>query len=287
MSYADIAKHNASGPQAHPDTGLLNLERDGDTSLPDVEKKVTVVPQSYKDHPETETSALNHSLPSEPASQPHQSSNHQSSNHQSSNHQPSNAHGHSPFSQSERDRRSKDIKKKLEETEEEGLELWAEVKERMLRPGTLGGLIGIVNVGLIGAFGYELYSKPHVRSDTRLLATAGVSGLVLLGAEGYLAEAYRKTAAGQEEERRAREEGAALYRRTKDIVLRPGVLGGIVGVVNVGILGGVGYISYVHWDTPNWDRRTVSAVTVGLITLFTGEGYLAEQYKEKEYPKRR
>ncbi|KAG8935404.1 hypothetical protein FRC01_000010 [Tulasnella sp. 417] len=279
MSYADIAKHNTNGPQAHPDTGLLNLERDGDTSLPDVEKKVTVVPQSYKDHPETETSALNHSLAPEPAPQPRHSSNaHGHSSH---------AHGHSPFSQSERERRSKEIKKKFEEAEEEGLELWAEVKERMLRPGTLGGLIGIVNVGLIGAAGYELYNKPHLRSDTRALATAGISGLILLGAEGYLAEAYRKTAAGQEEERRAREEGAALYRRTKDIVLRPGVLGGIVGVVNVGILGGVGYISYVHWDKPNWDRRTVSAVTVGLITLFTGEGYLAEQYKEKEYPKRR
>ncbi|KAG8956220.1 hypothetical protein FRC04_004296 [Tulasnella sp. 424] len=274
MSYADIAKHNTSGPQAHPDTGLLNLVPDGDTSLPDVEKKVTVVPQSYKDHPETETSALNHTLAPEPES----------------THQPrhsSNAHNHSPFSQSDRDRRSKEIKKKLEEAEEEGLEIWEEVKERLLRPGTLGGLIGIVNVGLIGALGYELYTKPQVRRDTRLLATAGVSGLVLLGAEGYLAEAYRKTAAGQAEERRAREEGAALIRRTKDIVLRPGVLGGIVGVVNVGILGGVGYISYVHWDQPTWDRRTVSAATVGLIALFTGEGYLAEQYKEKEYPKRR
>lgn len=85
-------------------------------------------------------------------------------------------------------------------------------------------------MGLIGALGYELYTKPHLRRDTRLLATAGASGLVLLGAEGYLAEAYRKTAAGQAEERRAREEGAALIRRTKDIVLRPGVLGGIVGV---------------------------------------------------------
>ncbi|KAG8893085.1 hypothetical protein FRC00_011072 [Tulasnella sp. 408] len=286
MSYADIAKHNTSGPQAHPDTGLLNLERDNDTSLPDVEKKVTVVPQSYKDHPETETSVLAESLPSEPAPQLRQSSN--ANGHSSTSHgHSSTSHGQSPFSKSERERRSKEIKKKLGEAEEEGLELWEEVKERILRPGTLGGLIGIVNVGLIGAFGYELYNKPHLRSDTRALATAGVSGLVLFGAEGYLAEAYRKTAAGQEEERRAREEGAALYRRTKDIVLRPGVLGGIVGVVNVGILGGVGYVSYVHWDKPTWDRRTVSAVTVGLIALFTGEGYLAEQYKEKEYPKRR
>ncbi|KAG8987256.1 hypothetical protein FRB90_003498 [Tulasnella sp. 427] len=208
MSYADITKHNTSGPQAHPDTGLLHLKSDNDTSLPDVEKKVTVVPQSYREHPETETSVLADSLPieSESDSQPRHSSS---------------SHNHGTFSKSDRDRRSKEIKKKLEEAEEEGLELWAEAKERLLRPGTLGGLIGIVNVGLVGALGYELYTKPHLRRDTRLLATAGASGLVLLGVEGYFAEAYRKTAAGQEEERRAREEGAALYRRTKDIVLRP------------------------------------------------------------------
>lgn len=87
-----------------------------------------------------------------------------------------------------------------------------------------------MNVGLIGAFGYQLYSRPSLRSDTRFLGTAAVSGLVLFGAEGYVAESYRLTAAGQEEERRAREEGAAIYRKTKDVVLRPGVLGGLVGV---------------------------------------------------------
>jgi hypothetical protein len=87
----------------------------------------------------------------------------------------------------------------------------------------------LANVGLIATFGYQLYAKPHLRSDTRALSTAVVSTLVLFGVEGYVAEAYRQTAAGQEEERRAREEGALLYRQTKDIVLRPGVLGGLVG----------------------------------------------------------
>lgn len=86
------------------------------------------------------------------------------------------------------------------------------------------------NVGLIGAFGYNLYSKPHLRTDTRVLSTAAISALVLFGAEGYVAEAYRRTDAGQEEERRARDEGDLIYRRTKAIVLRPGVLGGLVGV---------------------------------------------------------
>lgn len=132
--------------------------------------------------------------------------------------------------------------------------------------------------------------------------------LALFGAEGVLVERYRNTDAGRAEEKKAREEGATIYKHTKEVVLRPGVLGGLVGALNVGILGGVGYWSYANWDRPTaWDRKTVSAATVGLLTLFAGEGYvemcpafsnilsdsclsfryLGEQYKEKEYPKRK
>jgi hypothetical protein len=41
--------------------------------------------------------------------------------------------------------------------------------------------------------------------------------------------------------------------------------------VNVGILGGVGYLAYDNWNRP-WDRRTASAIGVGLMTLIAGEG---------------
>lgn len=44
--------------------------------------------------------------------------------------------------------------------------------------------------------------------------------------------------------------------------------------VNTAILGTVGYYSYVNWDKPSWDRRTVSAVVVGLLTLWGGEGWV-------------
>ena len=48
--------------------------------------------------------------------------------------------------------------------------------------------------------------------------------------EGYAAEKYRETPAGQEEERKARAEGAALYRVARENLLRPGVLGGLLGL---------------------------------------------------------
>lgn len=88
----------------------------------------------------------------------------------------------------------------------------------------------VVNVGLLGFASYSLYTKPHLRRDTKLLSSAAAAALALLSAEGYAAEKYRETPAGQEEERRARKEGAALYRVARENLLRPGVLGGLVGV---------------------------------------------------------
>lgn len=130
----------------------------------------------------------------------------------------------------------------------------------------------IVNVGLLAFAGREFYTKPHLRTDARAIGTAAATAFALLGAEGALAEAYVQTDAGKKEKARAKKEGAALYRQTREVVLRPSVLGGLVGVLNLGILGGVGYAAYLHWDQPRWDRRTVSTVSVGLLTLALGEG---------------
>jgi hypothetical protein len=129
-----------------------------------------------------------------------------------------------------------------------------------------------VNVGLLAFAGREFYAKPHLRTDARALGTVAATTLVLLGAEGALADAYVKTEAGQKEKVRAKKEGAAIYRQTREVVLRPGVLGGLVGVLNLGILGGVGYAAYLNWDQPRWDRRTISVISAGLLTLAAGEG---------------
>lgn len=87
----------------------------------------------------------------------------------------------------------------------------------------------IVNVGILGTLGYKLYTEPYLCSDRRFLGWSAAGTLVVFGAEGFVAEAYRNTRQGIEEERRAREEGAAVYRRVKEIVLRPRVFGGLMG----------------------------------------------------------
>jgi len=187
----------------------------------------------------------------------------------------------------ERERLQKKAKKEFHRAEEEGIYLWNYLKESILRPGVAGGLLGIVNVGLLGTLGYQFYTQPHLRADRRFIGWSTAGTLAVLGAEGYFTEAYRNTAAGREEERKAREEGAALYKHTKEIVLRPKVFGGLLGALNLGIIGVVSYIAYDNWDRPTWDRRTVSMITAGLLGLVASEGYVAEKYHQDEYPKRR
>jgi len=205
----------------------------------------------------------------------------------------------------------KKASKAYKEAEAEGEYIWEVTKQYLLRPGVAGGLIGLgeysrlclasidlrcilsVNIGIISTVGRAYYAEPHLRRDTTVIGLTAVGALTLLSLEGYAAERYRKTPRGQDEERKAKDEGALLYRHVREIVLRPGVLGGLVGLgawfyclnrsnhhsfyhsaVNTAILGTVGYYSYTNWDKPSWDRRTVSAVSAGLLALWGSEGWV-------------
>ncbi|KAJ7188407.1 hypothetical protein C8R46DRAFT_1054689 [Mycena filopes] len=180
----------------------------------------------------------------------------------------------------ERDPSRPRTNRRLDETRAEGLYLWESTKHYLFRPGVAGGLIGLVNIGLLAGVARAFYVSPEYRRDTKVISSTVAATLALLSAEGYAAEAYRKTAAGQEEERRAKEEGAVIYRHLREQILRPKTLGGLLGFINVAILATVGYFGYENWDR-TWDRRTVSAVSAGLLTLSVGEGFLAEKYRER------
>ncbi|KAF8530396.1 hypothetical protein BU17DRAFT_79153 [Hysterangium stoloniferum] len=254
MSYATVAAENAPpiSKQPQPDPGLLQTQKpNAPTVLDDSGPKVNVVHPSYKEHPMTTASA------------------------------------NYPNYEEDKERFRKKAKKDIHQAEETGLQLWENLKERLLRPGVAGGLMGVVNVGLLGTLGYRLYNEPYLRSDKQFLGWSAAGTLVVLGAEGFLAEAYRNTDQGRAEERKAREEGAALYKHAKEVVLRPQVFRGLMGAMNLGIIGCVSYIAYDNWDRPHWDRMTVSAIAVGLLSLVAGEGIVAEQYRAKEYPKRK
>lgn len=139
------------------------------------------------------------------------------------------------------------FRKDIDRVEQRSSQLWERLQEQLLRPGVAGGLLGVgtlatfyatfvidilhpVNVGLLGSLSYQLYTQPHLRTDSKVLGCSAAGALVILGAEGFLADAYRNTEQGRAEERRARKEGAALYKHTKEIILRPNVFGGILGI---------------------------------------------------------
>ncbi|OCF33686.1 hypothetical protein I317_02494 [Kwoniella heveanensis CBS 569] len=161
---------------------------------------------------------------------------------------------------------------------------WDKTKDVVLRPGTLGGLMGVVNVGILGTLGYFAYTRKDQPWDRRIVGGAVAGTLALFGAEGYVAESYLQTPEGREEAERAKAEGSKFYLQAKEVILRPQVAGGLVGAVNVAILGALGYFSYKNWNQP-WDRRTVSAISVGLLGLSGLEGYAGKVYKDKELPK--
>jgi len=261
MSYASVTSHNVPPPsqQPHPDPSLLNTGPLSASNVADDGAKVNVVSSDFRSNPATFTSEAQITV----------------------NNDYEDITGTRPGSN--RNKFKKDAKKGFREAEAEGEYVWEVTKQYLLRPGVAGGLIGLVNIGIIAGVGHAYYTQPHLRRDTAIVGSTVVGALALLGAEGYVAEKYRETPSGREEERRAREEGALIYRHAREIVLRPGVLGGLVGLINTAILGTIGYYGYINWDKPLWDRRTVSAISVGLVTLWAGEGYFAQHYSDSRH----
>ncbi|TBU47319.1 hypothetical protein BD309DRAFT_952250 [Dichomitus squalens] len=230
--------------QPHPDPALLTTEPPSASNIADDAAKVNIVSPDFKRHPATNTSIQD--IPSDIST---------------------------PGGQPSKRRRYRD------EVEQEGFYLYNLAKQYILHPAVAGGLLGLVNIGLISGAAYKFYNDPYLRRDTRAIVSAVAGAFTLLGVEGYAAEKYRETPRGQREAQKAKKEGAALYRTAREYILRPGVLGGLLGVVNAGVLGTVGYFSWKNWDRPSWDRRVVSAVTVGLLTIWGGEGFVAERYR--------
>lgn len=292
MSYASIASHNIpQGEMPKPDQDLLDGHFAGEhAASSDIDHKVNILPAGTDPehppvHPEPaarpEPITLNHGADPEPhtlnvAPEPLKA--------------PPKGSVHLPGEEEIKDEKdaakkkgkeyAKKAKKELHEAESKLGPYWEKTKDVVLRPGTLGGLMGVVNVGLLGTLGYFAYTRKDQPWDRRVVGAAVAGTLALFGAEGYVAESYLETPEGKKEAERAKREGSKAYLQAKEVVLRPQVAGGLVGAFNLAVIGTVGYFSYKNWNQP-WDRRVVSAVSVGLLGLSGLEGWAGKEYAEK------
>ncbi|KAJ9120229.1 hypothetical protein QFC22_003129 [Naganishia vaughanmartiniae] len=138
------------------------------------------------------------------------------------------------------ERKASELKKqageKLERAETALENYAARAREILLRPGTLGGLMGVANVGLLSTLGYYAYTRRNVPWNRNYVAAAVASTLSLFASEGVVAERYSTTPEGRQELERAKQEGSRAYVHAREVVLRPQVAGGALGALNVAVL---------------------------------------------------
>jgi len=158
---------------------------------------------------------------------------------------------------------------------------YEKAKDIVLRPGALGGLMGVANVGLLSTIGYYAYTRRNIPWDRNYVGATAASVVALFGIEGVVAEQFANTPEGQDEINRAKAEGSKFYVNARELVLRPGVAGGLLGAVNVAVLGAVGYLGYQNWDRRVWDRKIIAGIASGLVSLSAVEGLAANVWKQK------
>jgi len=231
MSYASVVSHNTSPNQPKPDPALLNTDVPTASGVADDAAKVNLVSSDFRENPATITSTFlsssQHS--SEEAARKPKGSMKNSRNH----------HDQKPSTQ------------------------WLSVvQEAVLRPTVAGGLVGIVNIGIIGCAGYAFYTEAHLRRNPRVLSATIAGTVALLGLEGYAIEKL-----SQDESHKHDSAVIAQYFREN-----PSKSWGLLGVLNIGVAGMTGYIMYENWE--EWDNKTICAFAGGIFTLWAGEGYL-------------
>jgi len=88
---------------------------------------------------------------------------------------------------------------------------------------------GTVNIGLLASVGRIFYLRPHLRRDATAISSALAATVALISIESIAAEKYRQRPRDQEH-KRATEEGTLVFRRIQEQIIRPNVLGGLVGM---------------------------------------------------------
>lgn len=236
MSYASATSRNLPADQPHPDPALLNTTKSTASGVADDTAKVGVVSPKFKENPATTTSTFQPPRYDEEESDP------------------------APHRRTAKNKAK--AKNLARDAEKEAIHWSAVAKELVLRPPVAGGLVGVVNLGLIGFTGYKFYSEPHLRHDHAFVTSTIASAAVILGLEGYGAQTFAPA--------QAEEDVLIQYVRHNPKSTRT-----LFAILNVGVLGATGYITYSKWN--RWDSRTFATLAAGLASFGLGESYLVSQ----------
>ncbi|OWZ36602.1 hypothetical protein C343_00700 [Cryptococcus neoformans C23] len=285
MSYASVASHNIPfGEMPEPDQSLAENPPPAAEAVAPEDPLASELPTSVELHPPPESEPSVSDVAPKPLSPPPKSSVQLPESGAEWEKKKNKAGQEASKKAQEVKKGAKELKKdarvELNKAESTLAPYWEKTKDVVLRPGTLGGLLGVVNVGILGTIGYFAYTKRNQRWDNRIIGGTIASTLALFGAEGYLAESYLSTPEGRAEADRAKAEGSKVYLQAKEVILRPKVAGGLVGALNLAVLGSVGYFSYKNWNKI-WDPRIVLGVAAGLVALSGVEGYAGKRYADE------
>lgn len=234
MSYASVTSHNVTADQPLPDPALLNTTKPTASGVADDTAKVGLVSPNFKENPATTTSTYKPPRYNEEESDS------------------------SPHHRAKKDNKAK-AKKAAHDTKKEAIHWSVVAKELVLRPPIAGGLVGVVNLGLIGYTGYKFYNEPHLRHDHMFVTSTIAGTAVVLGLEGYGAQTFAPV----------REEEDVLVQYVRQ---NPKTTRTLFAILNVGVLGATGYLTYSKWN--HWDNRSFMTLAAGLASFGLGESYL-------------
>ena len=301
-SYAQAAAHNVppSSAQPHPDTNLLYTTPSSTHPItaPDIDTKVSVVPNDWAANPTTETSL-------------HISVTQSATDTDSDTDAGSDANQDANLTRRAKPKVRKQHGKRRDNTSQSKRDLspfWRHFTDAFVRPAPafIPGLIifrpsftlnpihpthlPTVNLGVLSSIGYTLYTHPHARTNPRFLGLSALGIFTLFSAEGLTPRRYLDSphdhqthqvqSRGPPTIRRLTfylslipQEIVTLKRKSKEIILRPGVFGGLLGAINLTILASLSWLAYDHWNHPTvWTRRNLSITSLGLLGWFGGQG---------------
>jgi len=89
-----------------------------------------------------------------------------------------------------------------------------------------------VNIGLLASVGRIFYVRPHLRRDVAAITSAVAAATAIIAVEGVASVRFCPTPQGREQQKKMKKQGATVMHHLHEQIMRPGILGGMIGLGN-------------------------------------------------------